>query len=371
MRVEIISQGRVLRTIAHNHKNYIEAPADGDYEIRLTNNSPRTRMAVVAVDGINVVNNTDAGFDGPGYVLAPWQTTSIRGWRRSGSEVAKFSFVANKGSYAAGTGRGTKNTSSIGVAVFDEKPKPKPIVRPPIIIREEHHHYPRPRPWNWPTYPLIWYDTQPTVTHTIMRNDGHTLRSSSLGLGDMNREFTTMDCDLGDDAGEVRCSTAEHDGSPAGLYSCAAGMPAAEEHDSLSLCGEEIVDTAAAASAGPARDSGGRFTKGSESVGERLGKKKGGKVRRRQSVTRSVAEPVDLGTAYGGRAAMYTEETTFDRASDHPSLVIEFLYGVTAKLIEWGVPVEQMTATGVQADGPTAFPASQGACAPPPGWTGR
>lgn len=155
MRVEILQNGRVLRSLTHEGQQYIEAPPSGPYAIRLTNNTAFRRMAVLSVDGVNVISGDDASYSGPGYVLSPWQSCTIKGWMRSNSEVAAFEFRPNEGSYATATGRGTKNNGVIGVAVFEEKIEPKYV--PPVVIeRHIHHHH---HDW-YPSYPFTWVSSQ-------------------------------------------------------------------------------------------------------------------------------------------------------------------------------------------------------------------
>jgi len=125
MQVEVIQNGQCLRKIEHLGHTYVEAPPSGEYEIRITNNSPHRRLAVLAVDGINVINGQNASYDGGGYVLDPWQSTTVPGFLRSNKECARFTFTEKSGSYANQTGRGTTNNGVIGVAVFDEKPAVK------------------------------------------------------------------------------------------------------------------------------------------------------------------------------------------------------------------------------------------------------
>ncbi|MEO9068615.1 MAG: hypothetical protein ABI281_10855, partial [Caldimonas sp.] len=55
-----------------------------------------------------------------GYVLAPYQTAEITGWRKSYSEAAAFYFTALPDSYAARTDR-PDNVGVIGAAVFRER----------------------------------------------------------------------------------------------------------------------------------------------------------------------------------------------------------------------------------------------------------
>ena len=52
-------------------------------------------------------------------MLAPWQRTEVRGWRKNMGEVAEFYFTDLPDSYAARTGR-PQNVGVIGVAVFRE-----------------------------------------------------------------------------------------------------------------------------------------------------------------------------------------------------------------------------------------------------------
>jgi hypothetical protein len=129
MNLEILQGGTVLRRYNHDGRLYAEAPPQGAYELRLTNNSITKRLAVVSVDGINVVSGDDASVDGGGYVMGPGETLTIPGWRRGGEKVAKFTFQPQEDSYANRVGKGVKNTGIIGVAVFDQKPSITNILR--------------------------------------------------------------------------------------------------------------------------------------------------------------------------------------------------------------------------------------------------
>ncbi len=121
MILSIVQNGSVLRQIDFNGESFIEAPPSGEYSIRVLNDFHRRRMIVLSVDGINVINGENAGYEGQGYVFNPWQTADIPGFRRGADEVAAFTFKSDSESYAAQTGRGTSNVGVIGIAVFDEK----------------------------------------------------------------------------------------------------------------------------------------------------------------------------------------------------------------------------------------------------------
>jgi hypothetical protein len=75
---------------------------------------------VLSVDGVNVVSGETASPGQTGYVLGPWATAEITGWRKSYAEAAAFYFTALPDSYAARTDR-PDNVGVIGAAVFRER----------------------------------------------------------------------------------------------------------------------------------------------------------------------------------------------------------------------------------------------------------
>jgi hypothetical protein len=121
--VELVHSGQTLIKHAHDGQNFIQAPESGTYAIRLKNNTFQKKLVVVSVDGRNIMDGESAGFDGDGYVLHPWQTWDIKGWRRTSKEVAAFEFVDIEASYDKQVGGEGSNVGVIGVAVFDEKEK--------------------------------------------------------------------------------------------------------------------------------------------------------------------------------------------------------------------------------------------------------
>lgn len=89
------------------------------YAIRLANGSSERVLVVLSVDGVNAVSGETAATSQAGYVLDPWETADIEGWRKSLDEVAAFVFTDLGDSYAARTGR-PDNVGVIGIAVFSE-----------------------------------------------------------------------------------------------------------------------------------------------------------------------------------------------------------------------------------------------------------
>ena len=101
------------------------------YAVRLTNTTGGRVLVVLSVDGVNAISGQTAHPSQAGYVLEPWQTTEVAGWRKSLDDVAQFVFTDLGDSYAARTGR-PDNVGVIGIAVFRERPLPVP--REPVAV---------------------------------------------------------------------------------------------------------------------------------------------------------------------------------------------------------------------------------------------
>lgn len=132
--LQIVSRttGQRLPVYAHGGKLYVAGQPGERYSVQVTNRTPGRVLAVISVDGVNVVSGETAAPDQTGYVLSPHQSYDISGWRKSTDEVAAFYFTALPDSYAARTGR-PGNVGVIGVALFREwmppRPRPQPMPR--------------------------------------------------------------------------------------------------------------------------------------------------------------------------------------------------------------------------------------------------
>jgi hypothetical protein len=112
--------GSVLPTHRHDGKVYIAGVPGHRYSVRLNNRTSSRVLTVLSVDGVNAISGETASASQTGYVLAPYQSAEITGWRKSMNEAAAFYFTALPDSYAARTGR-PDNVGVIGVAVFRER----------------------------------------------------------------------------------------------------------------------------------------------------------------------------------------------------------------------------------------------------------
>ena len=123
--IEIIdrTEGRALPIYWHDGRRYVVGKPGNEYAIRVRNGRPGRILAVMSVDGVNVITGDTASSQQSGYVLSPYESTEIAGWRTSLSRTAAFYFTSLPDSYAARTGR-PDNVGVIGVAVFAERAPP-------------------------------------------------------------------------------------------------------------------------------------------------------------------------------------------------------------------------------------------------------
>jgi len=93
---------------------------------------------VLTVDGLNAISGARDTARGRMYVLDPWQSTSVQGWRTSLQDVRQFTFVDERRSYATRTGQANEKMGWIEVAVYRER---RPYVQATPLP------YPEPRPY--------------------------------------------------------------------------------------------------------------------------------------------------------------------------------------------------------------------------------
>lgn len=112
--------GKALPVYRRACHSYVPGVPGRPYIIRLSNHTNARLLAVVSVDGVNVITGQTASPDQTGYVLAAHADLDIDGWRRSLATAARFVFSDPDASYAARTGRPT-NVGVIGLAIFEER----------------------------------------------------------------------------------------------------------------------------------------------------------------------------------------------------------------------------------------------------------
>ncbi len=154
--------GQPMRVWRHHGRLFVAGEPGERYSLRLTNHTAGRVEVVVSVDGVNIVTGDTANVHQTGYLLHPYQSYDVTGWRKSTTEVAAFAFAPLPQSYAARTGR-PGEVGVIGVAVYTEKAAPPPMAATPVIrgggsddgdrgddsatnVRAEHRSAPPPMP---------------------------------------------------------------------------------------------------------------------------------------------------------------------------------------------------------------------------------
>jgi len=185
-KLALVVRGRPIDTFHHKGKTYVEGRRGTQYEIQFYNDSNQRRKIVISVDGLNIMTG-DSTWD-RGYIVEPYQTVGIPGWRKSSDKTAAFEFSSLKESYNQHNVSGqTSSVGVIGCKVYKEKVKPAPIVY------HNYHHY----PWYWRPYEYPYYGHYYTNTASLgggggwvstlqaqnmnMANDGHSVNLAASG----------------------------------------------------------------------------------------------------------------------------------------------------------------------------------------------
>lgn len=115
-------EGRLLSAASVGSELYAVGEPESRYSLAIANDSNTTYEVVLSVDGLDVIDGRPAGFDKRGYVVDPFTSMVIDGWRTSEDTVAAFRFSSIEDSYAERTGEG-RNIGVIGAAFFREAPR--------------------------------------------------------------------------------------------------------------------------------------------------------------------------------------------------------------------------------------------------------
>lgn len=130
-RVDIYDRTTATTLEVHRHRGrqYVVGTPGNEYAVRVRNCTGRRVLAVVSVDGVNVVTGETASPDQAGYVIEPHGYVNIQGWRKDLERTAAFYFSDPADAYASRTGR-PDDLGVIGVALFEER-------RRPVLVTQE------------------------------------------------------------------------------------------------------------------------------------------------------------------------------------------------------------------------------------------
>ncbi len=114
--------GRVLPAANLGSQLYAVGEPETRYSLAVANDSNTMYEVVLSVDGLDVIDGGPASFSKRGYVIDPFTSVVIEGWRTSEDTVAAFRFSSIEDSYAERTGEG-RNVGVIGAAFFRAAPR--------------------------------------------------------------------------------------------------------------------------------------------------------------------------------------------------------------------------------------------------------
>ncbi len=136
--------GGSIQTFWHDGSLYAAGQNGARYNLRVHNSTGERVEAVVSVDGRDVVSGQLGNYKSQrGYVIEPYGSVVIEGFRQSLDQVAAFRFTDIGNSYSARRGSG-QHVGVIGVAVFKEyqprfrRSPPQPV---PIATRPYYEPY--------------------------------------------------------------------------------------------------------------------------------------------------------------------------------------------------------------------------------------
>jgi hypothetical protein len=112
--------GQLLSVYPKDGRRWVVGTPGQEYGVRVCNTTGNRVLAVMSVDGVNVVSGETASPAQSGYVLSAYECADINGWRKNNASTAAFYFTDLPDAYAARTGR-PENVGVIGVAFFRER----------------------------------------------------------------------------------------------------------------------------------------------------------------------------------------------------------------------------------------------------------
>ncbi len=139
--VDLVSRpdGQLLSAYPKDGRRWVVGTPGQEYGIRVCNTTGNRVLAVMSVDGVNVVSGETASPAQSGYVLSAHECADINGWRKNNASTAAFYFTELPDAYAARTGR-PENVGVIGVAFFRERPQRIAWKDTPGESRRESRH---------------------------------------------------------------------------------------------------------------------------------------------------------------------------------------------------------------------------------------
>lgn len=115
-------RGELLPAASVGSELWAVGQPDARYSLAIANDTNSAFEVVTSVDGLDVIDGAPASFSKRGYIVDPFSSVVIDGWRTSEDSVAAFRFSSIDDSYAERMGDG-RNVGVIGAAFFREAPR--------------------------------------------------------------------------------------------------------------------------------------------------------------------------------------------------------------------------------------------------------
>jgi hypothetical protein len=140
-RVRIVdASSQDLPTFRQGGRTYVMGTVGSRYSVVVSNPTARRVEAVVSVDGLDAMDGHPANYvEKRGYILAPYGSMSVDGFRTSYDAVATFRFSSVADSYAGRLGQ-ARDVGVIGVAFFPEREEYVPPPPPPVTVYRPEMH---------------------------------------------------------------------------------------------------------------------------------------------------------------------------------------------------------------------------------------
>ncbi len=134
-----LSGGRVAE------RQYAVGEPGSRYLLSVHNDTGQRYEVVASVDGLDVIDGEPGSYKKRGYVVEPWSSLQIDGWRTSDASVAAFRFSSIQDSYAGRKGK-ARNVGVIGFAFFAEDAPRYAEPPPPYPVHDHRRDYADPFP---------------------------------------------------------------------------------------------------------------------------------------------------------------------------------------------------------------------------------
>lgn len=167
--VQVLVAGKKVREYYHEGQFFIEGKKGSEFTLKFKNNSYKKILVVPSIDALSVIDGTPATKNSSGYIVQPYSSLEIKGWRTSLNDVAKFLFDDKKQSYAnLGYSGDVANVGSIAFRVYEEK----------VQITT----YTTGNTWiTYPQQPYDWYTIYNTCNSTAGKSNVNPTRGATKG----------------------------------------------------------------------------------------------------------------------------------------------------------------------------------------------